>query len=293
MDDYWIPFAGHPARDLVMKNGTHIQIVEANAVADWVTTTTDIFARHIFNKVNKKVKVIPNAINPEMKMWTPVNIDSDRVRVAWIGGSSHERDLDKINGTFNKLFSDHDVKDKIQVVMCGYDTRGTMTEVNPVTKEERTRKIRPEESIWNKFESIFNDNGRANSDQYLRRKTLPITRYGEHYNYCDICLAPLDEHTFNECKSELKIIETGMMGKALIASDLYVYKELLINGETALLVDPKKNHKMWYKHIKQLILEPEYRQELANNLYNFVYPRYNLQKVTADRCDWYKEILGR
>ncbi len=227
-----------------------------------------------------------------MKMWKNNAQPSDKVRIAWIGGSSHERDLDKLKGTFNKLFSDPEVKDKIQIVMCGYDIRGTITEVHPTTKEEKTRPLRPEESVWNKFEAIFNDNGRANKDQYVRRNTLPITRYGEHYNFCDICLAPLDEHTFNECKSELKVIETGMMSKALIASDLYVYKDILTHGETAMLVDPKKNHKLWYKYIKQLVLDEELRNKLANNLYNFVNPKYTLEVVTNQRCDWYKKLVN-
>lgn len=293
IDDYWMPFHGHPARQLVLKNNTHVQILESIKIADWVTTTTGIYARHIIEKANKNVKIIPNAVDIRLPMWQNNTKESDRVRISWIGGSSHERDLDKLKGTFNKLFTDPEVKDKIQVVMCGYDTRGTVTEYNPVTKEEKTRKIRPDESIWNKFESIFNDNGNADSNQYVRRNTLPITQYGKHYNFCDICLAPLDEHTFNECKSELKIIETGMMGKALIASDLYIYKDLLTHGENALLVDPRKNHKLWYKYIKQLILDEDLRKKLSTNLHNFVNPSYTLEEVTNRRCEWYKEILGR
>lgn len=293
MDDYWTPFIGHPVRDLVIKHGIHRQIIEAGKASDYVTTTTDIFAKHIIKDINKNVHIIPNAIDPTLKMWNNKTEPSDRVRVSWIGGSSHERDLNKLKGTFNKLFSDPEVKNKIQVVMCGYDTRGSITEVHPTTKQEITRPIRPEESIWNKFESIFNDNGRADKNQYVRRNTLPITRYGEHYNYCDICLAPLDEHTFNECKSELKIIETGIMRKALIASDLYIYKNLLTHGENAMLVSPSKNHKDWYKYIKQLVLDDNLRKKLQNNLYNLVNPCYTLEVVTRDRCDWYKSIIGR
>lgn len=293
MDDYWMPFHGHPARDLVIRNKTHVQIVNVNKAADYVTTTTELYKKHIEATVNPNVHIIPNAVDTNMNMWKPRDIKSDKVRIAWIGGSSHEKDLNKLKGTVGKLLSDPEVRDKIQIVMCGYDTRGTVTEINPNTGEEHTRKIKPNESIWNKFEDIFNDNGNASKDQYVRRTTLPITKYGEHYNHCDICLAPLEQHTFNECKSELKIIETGMMGKVLIASDLYAYKELLTHGENAMLVDPKKNHKLWYKYIKQLVLDEELRNKLAKNLYNFVYPVYTLENVTNKRCEWYKEILGR
>jgi len=292
IDDFWMPFHGHPARTLILKNKVHIQIQDAIRASDWITTTTEIYAKHIREKLNKNVHIIPNAIDTDMKMWQPNDKGSDKIRIGWIGGSSHERDLDKLEGTFNKLFSDPEVCDKIQIVMCGYDTRGTVTEVGPNGKET-TRKIRPDESIWNKFELIFNNNDNAKNDQYVRRNTLPITQYGKHYNFVDICLAPLDEHTFNECKSELKIIETGMMCKALIATDRYVYSDLLTHGENALLVDPRKNHKLWYKYIKQLVLDEDLRNKLQNNLYNLVYPVYTLEYVTNQRCAWYKQILGR
>lgn len=293
MDDYWVPFQGHPARELVIKNKIHTQIVEANRATDYVTTTTEIYAKHIREKINNNVHIIPNAIDEDMNQWKPKPIESDRVRIAWIGGSSHEKDLAILNGTVNKLLADPDVKDKVQIVMCGYDTRGTVTETNPTTGEDRTRPIKPEESIWNNFELIFNNYGHADKFQYVRRNTLPITKYGTHYNHVDICLAPLVQHTFNECKSELKLIETGMMGKALIASDMYVYNELLDHGKTAMMVDPKKNHKLWYKYIKQLVLDDDLRNELGKNLYNMVKPLYTLKHVTDGRCDWYKEILGR
>lgn len=290
MDDYWVPFHGHPAREIVIKNGIHMQIQAAGKAADIVTTTTELYANHIRKNINPNVTIIPNAIDTNLKMWKPTESDSDKVRIAWIGGSSHEKDLDILKGTVNRLFSDQDVKDKIQIVMCGYDTRGTVTEVNPTTGEERVRPIKPEESVWNRFEEIFNDHGRVPDGAYLRRNTLPITQYGKHYNSCDICLAPLVEHTFNECKSELKIIETGMMGKALIASDVFIYKELLTHGENAMLVDPKKNHKLWYKYIKQLVLDEELRKKLQKNLYNLVHPEYTLQNVTSDRCAFYEEV---
>lgn len=290
MDDYWLPFHGHPARELVVKNKIHLQIQDAGKAADFITTTTELYAQHLRKQINQRVHIIPNAVDPNLKMWQPTESATDLVRIAWIGGSSHEKDLDKLKGTVNKLFADPDVKDKIQIIMCGYDTRGTVTEVNPTSGEERVRKIRPEESVWNRFEEIFNDSGRVPDGKYVRRNTLPITQYGKHYNACDICLAPLTEHTFNECKSELKIIETGMMGKALIASDVYIYKELLTHGENAMLIDPKKNHKLWYKYIKQLVLDVDLRKKLQNNLYNFVNPLYTLENVTNDRCAFYASI---
>jgi len=292
IDDYWVPPYGHPIRELAIKKGLPKQITDNLKMADYVTTTTDIFKKRIcaLDK-NIKVKVLPNGIDHNVEMWQLKREPSDKVRIGWVGGSSHEKDLSKLHGTFNKLFSDKELEGKFQIIMCGYDTRGTITEVGPDGKE-RTRKIRPEESIWNKFEAIFNNNGNHFKDGYVRRNTLPINQYGKHYNYIDVCLAPLVENIFNECKSELKLIETGMMKSALIASDIHIYGEMLEHGKTGLLIPAKKDHKLWYKYIKELILNEELRTSLQNNLHDLVDPAYRLDVLTEDRCNWYKEILN-
>ena len=156
IDDYWMPFHGHPARDIAIKHGLPQQILSANKESDYITTTTELYKKHLAKNCHDRIHIIPNAVDINLKMWSSEPQSSDKVRVAWIGGSSHMRDLERLKGTFNKLFTDPEVCDRIQVVMCGYDTRGTVTEFNPVTKKETVRPIRPEESIWNKFEEIFN-----------------------------------------------------------------------------------------------------------------------------------------
>src|SRR3546814_19667071 len=47
-----------------------------------------------------------------------------------------------------------DVRDKFQIIMCGFDTRSTITEMRP-NGERRTRNIQPHETVWCKFEDIF------------------------------------------------------------------------------------------------------------------------------------------
>jgi len=292
IDDYWVPFPGHPARMLVLSKQLHLDIQAIQKAADWVTTTTELYAKHL-RKLNKRVHLIPNAVDPALSMWDRKRAPGDKVRVGWIGGSSHERDLARIEGMANKLYNDPDLKDKFQIVMCGYDTRGTMTEVDPETGEQRTRKLRPEESVWNKFEAIFNDYGRAPEDGYIRRTTLPITQYGKHYNWLDVSLAPLDQHTFNECKSELKLIETGMHKIPIVASDLYRYAELIDHGKNGFLVQPRRDHKDWYKYVKQLILDEDMRTEMGQALYDTVYPTYTMEQQTRERCEWYRSLVSQ
>jgi len=338
IDDFWEPPSTHPLYELVKQDKLAEKITGNLKLADYVTTTTSVFASEI-EKFNKNVHVIPNAINMEHKMWTgELNENkTDKCRISWIGGSSHLHDLELMRPGFQQLWGNSDLKDKFQIIMCGFDTRGTITEIAP-NGERRTRHIQPHETVWCKFEEIFTNGhkDRVNDEDYfkwldkiqkpkssdykdtqyeknyIRRWTLPLTKYGTHYDYADVCLAPLIDtfvekikhpkpdgsfsiqdikrrHVFNEVKSELKIIEAGMKKKVLIAQDFGIYSELINNGENGLLV--KNDRKDWYKHMKKVIEDRDYRDMLANNLHEFVKDKYDITNVTANRVDFYKEIL--
>jgi glycosyltransferase involved in cell wall biosynthesis len=311
LDDYWTPPTTHPMYYAVKEQKITEKIIKTIQMSDYVTTTTDIFAKEI-EKYNSNVIVIPNAIDTNHKMWKQEDVEKgDKLRVSWIGGSSHLEDLKLLGSSMSKLHKDSSLVDKYQVVLCGFDVRGNITEINKKTGQQKTRKIKPHETVWNKFEEIFtnkyeivdedykswlqsykNEKYKVDSKdlKYVRRWTLPLTQYGKHYNYCDVCLAPLTKNTFNKVKSELKIIEAGMTKKVLIAQDYGIYKELLKDGENGFLINDSRNHKDWYKKIKYLINNPSEVERLSNNLHEFVKDRYSLKNVTEDRVDTYKKI---
>lgn len=312
IDDYWAPPVTHPMYHAAKNEGIAEKITKTLRKADYVTTTTDIFKKEI-TKYNKNVIVMPNAIDVNHKMWKQDESikKGDKLRISWIGGSSHLEDLKLLQNSMTRLHSDESLKNKYQIVLCGFDTRGHITEINQQTGQKKTRKITEEESVWNRFESIFtgdykiidedykkflrtykNENygdGYSNLN-YVRRWTLPLTQYGKHYNYCDVCLAPLVKNTFNKVKSELKIIEAGMTNKVLIAQDFGIYKDLIEHGETGFLVPDVRNHKDWFKNIKNLINNPEEVERISNNLHNFVKDRYSLKNVTKNRVESYLEL---
>jgi len=220
IDDYWKPTMDHPAYQLIVGEGLDKKISGNLSLPDYVMTTTPIFAGEI-SKFNKNVVVIPNAIDPTERQFIPENLpkQTDRVRVGFLGGSSHLADLEIISGAINQLHAVGYDK-KTQFVVCGFDIRGEITEFNPKTKERKKRKIQPHETIWVKYERIFTDNYKIISDQdyikhlqeyskepyadegqpYRRIWTKPVTTYAKNYNLFDISLAPLKEHTFNLVK---------------------------------------------------------------------------------------------
>ena len=321
LDDYWLPGQHHPAHHIIIKNDLHKKIVANLKLADYVTTTTQIFANEI-NKHNKNTCVLPNAINPEEKQFTPTPEKSDRIRIGWLGGSSHARDLSILDGMVSQIKA-AGLIDKVQFVVCGFDLRGNVTIYNKDTGEETQRKIRPEESVWFQYEKIFTDNydivspeykahllkfenkeyDNIANEPYRRVWTKPVTSYASNYNLFDIALAPVEENIFNKVKSQLKVIEAGFHKKALVATNFGPYQIDLVNayergGEinlngNAFLVDSIKNHKFWGKHLIKMIENPELIETLATNLHNTVKDKYSAEAVSKLRREFYLSVVNK
>ena len=315
LDDYWLPTKEHPVHAMVVQSKLHEKIMNNLKVAGHVTTTTSIFATEIL-KFNKNVYVLPNAINPNEPQFKAKTEPSDKLRFGWLGGSSHLHDLKLMDGTMNKLSQ---LKDKFSLYLCGFDVRGSVTEINQQTGEQKQRDIKPEETVWSRYEEIFTDNYKLvdpkhknflmefREDEFIsdtlpfynRVWTKPINTYASNYRLFDVSLAPIKNHIFNRVKSQLKVIEAGFYKKAIIASNVGPYtidlKHALNNGEftdgNALLVNEVKNHSDWAKYMKKLIDNPNWSYDLGQRLYETVKDTYDLNKVTKDRSELYKSLL--
>jgi glycosyltransferase involved in cell wall biosynthesis len=321
LDDYWSPGQHHPAYLLIKQSGIDKKILNNLQLADYVCTTTDIFANEI-KKYNKNTFVLPNAIDPKEKQYIPNPEQSERLRIGWLGGSSHLKDLEILNGVVSKLKTDG-LLDKVQFVLCGFDLRGFITTIDEQTGQKTQRPIQPKESVWYNYEQIFTDNyttispeykehllsftkneySNVSNEPYRRVWTKPISTYASNYNLFDVSLAPLSEHIFNKVKSQLKVIEAGFHKKAIIAQDFGPYQIDLVNARekggainsngNSLLIPSDKNHKLWYQYIKNLIENPELVKQLSINLNNTIKDTYSINAVTEKRRDWYKSIIKK
>lgn len=238
-------------------------------------------------------------------------------KALWIG-NSHLSDIELMASGISNMHNNF--KGKTQFVLCGYDLRGTITEINKQTKEKKIRPIKPEETVWFKYEKIFTNDYKVldapyvtflktfkevdyndAEKPYIRRWTKEISKYATNYNYFDVSLSPLVESTFNGNKSQLKVIESGFYKKALIASSTDPYTLDLVSAVefggkinpkgNSLLVDPSKNHKQWFQHMKRLMDNPNMIEDLGNKLYETVKDKYSLKKVCEDRVQFLKSII--
>jgi glycosyltransferase involved in cell wall biosynthesis len=315
IDDYWLPTKEHPIQQIILQNKIHEKIIANIKVSDYITTTTEIFANEI-RKYNKNVIVLPNAIDPYEGQFNEPTLPSEKIRVGWLGGSSHLHDLKLLDGMVSKLSP---IQDKLQYYVCGFDTRGSVTEINQQTGQKTQRPITPSETVWVKYEEIFTNKYKiitpnykeyldtfvegyypnVDKENYVRVWTRPVNSYAKNYSKFDISLAPIQNHIFNRMKSQLKVIEAGFYKKALIASNVGPYtidlKHALDKGQftdgNALLVNENNNHSDWAKYVKKLVDNPNFITDIGERLYETVKDTYNLNVVTSNRYSFYKSLI--
>ena len=317
IDDHYKLGDDHPMSLSAKKEKWHEPIINHIKLANYVTTTTPIFAKEI-SKHNKNVFVFPNAINPEEKQYIQTKTDNHgMLRVGIICGSSHLKDIQLLGDLLSQT------KENVQIVLCGFDTNGTITTYNQQTGEKTRRPIKPEESVWYTYEKIITGNYKTLSEEhkdflskflkgvddpfvnerYRRMWTRDITQYATHYENVDVLLAPLKENEFNKMKSQLKTIEAGFTHTALIAQNFGAYTidsipmiefggKINENGN-CLLVDSRKNHKDWVKYINKLAENPDMVKKLQDNLYNYVKDKYSIDAVCKQRVEFYKSIVKK
>lgn len=314
LDDHWVLHDKHPNYQINKITRTDLLIIDLLKRVDYVTTTTEKLAYEI-GHYNQNVYVIPNAIDAEAEKLKVNNEHSDKIRFGWAGGSTHYYNLKLLEGLPAYLKS-KGLLDKIQLVLCGFDTQGKMTVID---KKGHTvvRDALPKESIYNKFEQIFTDNYKTisssykdylltynnndNSNEYnnfinepyRRVWTKPVSLYTNSYNLFDVALAPLLINEHNECKSQLKLIESGFHHMPLIAQDIFQYKIDIIDYHNGFLINKKDGIYGWYNAIKYFIDNPEQINIMGENLYNTVKDKYDINNVNKLRIDLYKKISNK
>ena len=116
------------------------------------------------------------------------------------------------------------------------------------------------------------------------KPSVPYDEYLRILHSCHICLQPLDDTKFNRYKSDIKFLEAGAGGLAVVASPV-VYSDTIDDGYTGIIArDPKE----WEKSLTSLIQDAPLRQNLGKNAKNYVLKNRMLVQHAHKRLDWYR-----
>ncbi len=247
IDDYWVLPKYNPAYWNYRK-GIKQGVKDAINYADAVITTTPALAKEI-RQINENVTVVSNCLDLTHKQWEGEPLPrTDKVKVGWVGGVTHEEDL--------KLIAEEIKGMDIEFYICGY-TPG---------------------EIWNRI-------AKSMPDAKIVEGTT-VFEYGEVYKHFDIVLAPLQDNKFNNCKSELKILEASAYKKPIICSAVLPY--LYHTANDGVLFLPRNQ---WRSGIQKLIDAGHgVRQSMGQSNYDYCNKHHNLALHNLTRMSVYQSL---
>lgn len=157
---------------------------EAVALCDRFIVSTEPLS-DTYRDLSADIRVVKNAI--DTRQWgdlTPLRRQGRKPRIGWAGGISHTGDLEMIADVVAAL------ADEVEWVFMG---------MCPDSLRPFVREFHPGVAI----------------DRY------PAALAGLNL---DLALAPLEINHFNECKSNLRLLEYGVLGYPVIATDITPYQ---------------------------------------------------------------------
>lgn len=192
-------------------------VAQGIALCDRVVCSTEPLADALSN-LHDDIRVVPNMLCAEL--WaglTSQRQTSIRPRVGWAGGTSHRGDLELLLEVVRTLASE---VDWVFFGMCPEPLRPYVKEFHPaISMADYPRKL----------------------------ASLNL----------DLALAPLEQNLFNDCKSNLRLLEYGACGFPVICSDSKAYAGYLpctrVKGNTT---------EHWLDAIRMHLADPQasYRQ---------------------------------
>ncbi|MFW5451317.1 MAG: glycosyltransferase [Methylophagaceae bacterium] len=179
------------------------------------------------------VELIPNRLDGDI--WLPLQSlrnQGEKPRVGWAGAQQHQGDLELIHEVVKETAQE---VDWIFMGMCP-------TEIQPYVKESY-----PFVSIKEYPEKLASLN-------------------------LDLAIAPLEVNEFNRAKSNLRIVEYGVLGWPVVCTDVLPYQSY--DAPVTRVANEKQQ---WLNAIRAAISDPQALQAAGDNLRQWVLERFILQ----------------
>nr|WP_314571209.1 hypothetical protein [uncultured Pseudomonas sp.] len=216
--------------------------------ADTISCSTKTIAQILkpfkikVNTVNNKLplsyfKSVDNVITRAKSK----NFSSEKIRLLYLSGSNtHKRDFSTIMGPLMRLAQNHPTKFSITFM-------GSLAD----------------------YSGIF---GALGVDSYM----IPTVNFGKMLDIIpqhDLVLVPLEKSTFNNCKSNIKYIESASQGVSVIATDVTEFASVIDNGSNGWLCNDEHD---WYSKLESIVLAPEQTIACGINAYKHAREKFSV-----------------
>ena len=284
LDDYWFLPEHHIIYNDYVRYRIPEAVIESIKASHFVTCTTPILAKEI-EKYNKNVFILENAIDTNQEAWQPDLLRGEKMRFGFFQGSTHLEDIKSISQGVVEVFKSKKLKDKFQIVLAGFQAKQDEPSIYIGYEWALTDKLKVLNEPYQAYlkRCTIEGNDQYFNEPYIRLWQTDVDNWGYTYNFSDVSVIPLIKNKFNRCKSELKLIEAGVKGKACIVSDVMPYK-LLANDSNCFLANTPID---FYNQIRYCIKNPNAVEDKAMKLREDVLAKYTLDKLTDKRKELY------
>ena len=252
IDDYWILDPWHILADVYPTK----EIIEYIKAADFVTVTNELLYSQVKGLGQHNVDILYNALPFDEDQFTDVRTLSNKVRFNYVAGSTHEQDVISIKNGLKRLQTDTEFRNNAEMIISGFQ----------------------DHPIWHRMATYYCGGYKGN---FRIQNILPVNQYMNLYNDCDVALAPLRDSFFNQCKSNLKVLEAGAKRVPIIASNINPYKPCpyVIKADT-----PND----WYLFMKKLAKDSIYRQDYGEANARWCREFFNIKHENVKRKNIYE-----
>jgi glycosyltransferase involved in cell wall biosynthesis len=126
------------------------------------------------------------------------------------------------------------------------------------------------------------------------KELLPVEQLYEFVAWFDLCLVPLEDTPFNDCKSPIKFIECGLVSVPVLASARREFRALINHGENGFLAGDDED--AWYRALCELRDAPHAIRKAAAAAHREVTAAHTVEsrgRALADYLLAQLEELGR
>ena len=211
--------------------------------ADLVTTTTPALQKEL-SQYNGNVHVVPNGLPFDEGQFLITKDRYSKSELVWAGSETHKQDLAQLPKFGKKL------------TLCGF---------------RRDKEILSSEQ-WTEIKDGIQPDS-------IYEGIRPYETYMDSYNGHQIAIAPLVDNTFNNAKSNLKILEAGAKGLPIVCSR----RENYYTDEFRELVFFADSEREWKDLIEYLIDNPDVCVEKGMALAQYVRSCYHIDDINETR----------
>lgn len=260
IDDYILSIPSKNQASAYFKPGSPMVnfAIEQFETSDGVVVSTP-YLGDMYRKFNKNIYIVENCI--DTRLWDTHKNDGDNVKIGWMGGGTHEEDLEIVKDVVFELLSEH--------------------------KNISFHFLHGVPRFFRDVPRIKADLGFKAVDKYPQW----VMKAG-----FDIGIAPLEDNNFNRGKSNLRWLEYSAMGIPTVASPLPHFVESIRVGETGLIA---KTHDEWKYNLKKLIEDKALRHSIGLNARKEVEEKWSMRslgnkyKSVLEECTNAKLHAGR